>query len=58
MTAPRAFKSLAKTLVEHCIMECTDPAERKERILHARKLGILSDQETTDWIAILEVQAA
>jgi hypothetical protein len=54
-----SFKSAARLIVERAITECDDgPAERKRRILYAREHGIFSDQETTDWIAIYEVQAA
>lgn len=50
--------SLARDLVLHCIECCEDPAERKERIMIAREQGVLTEQEATDWLAILELQAA
>lgn len=58
MSDARPIGSLAKAVVEFCIAQCDDPVERKERILHAREIGLFSDAETADWLAIYDVRAA
>lgn len=38
--------------------EVGNSAEQKARIMIAREHGHLSDQETTDWLALLELEHA
>lgn len=54
----RPIGELAKAMVERAIAGAPDAATRKERVLIARETGVLTDQEASDWIAILEVQDA
>lgn len=57
-TEARPVGELAKSIVERIIAGAPDAVARKECILVAREAGVLTDQEASDWIAILEVRAA
>ena len=56
-TAP-AFGSLSRNFVLSMIECCTDPSEKKARILIAREHGHLSDYEAEEWIALAGLEAA
>lgn len=56
--APKPIGSFVKAIVENCIANCDEPAEKKRRVLLARDNGIISDGEAGDWLRILDVQAA
>ena len=45
--APTAFGTIGKAIVLRCIEHCTDPAEKKERIMTARQDGHLTPDEAT-----------
>lgn len=47
-----------KAIVENCITNCDDRAEKKRRVLLCRDNGLINDQEAADWLRILEVEAA
>lgn len=54
----KGFGSLARALVLNLINTAPDDHIRKLRIMIAREEGILSEQEATDWIAILDLREA
>ena len=50
--------ALFKKVVERAIVNCDDPAERRERVMIAREAGIFTDEEAGDWLALLDARAA
>ncbi len=45
-------------VVRRCVERCPDPAGKKERILIARELGVITGAQATAWLILYGLEAA
>lgn len=58
MTNARSISDVLRRVILRSIEQCSDPAERKERIMIAHGDGHLTDAQVSDLILVLDLKAA